>query len=167
MSIKKICTCSFLIAIAILFQLIEASIPLPFVVPGIKLGLANCVAVIVLYLYDGKTMFIVNMMRVILASLIRGSIFQISFLLSLSGALFSVFMMIVIKKITSCSVYGVSMGGSAAHVIAQVIVIMILYEQWRMISILPILLICAIPTGFGVAVIAKSVLRQIVKEDVL
>ena len=129
MKVRKLCECALLIAMAILFQLIEASIPLPYVIPGFKLGLANCVAMIALYRYDNRTMTFVNLMRVVLAALMRGTLFQISFWLSFAGAICASLAMWFTKRFTPCTIYGTGMAGSSAHVIAQVAVIMLLYEQ--------------------------------------
>ena len=61
---------TMLVAISILFHLIESMIPIPVPIPGFKLGLANIVGLIALYLYDEKIMLSVNLMRVLLASLL-------------------------------------------------------------------------------------------------
>ncbi|WP_102266473.1 Gx transporter family protein [Massilicoli timonensis] len=161
MKVRKLCECALLIAMAILFQLIEASIPLPYVIPGFKLGLANCVAMIALYRYDNKTMTFVNLMRVVLAALMRGTLFQISFWLSFAGAICASLAMWFTKRFTPCTIYGTGMAGSSAHVIAQVAVIMLLYEQWRMIAVLPLLLVTGIPTGIAIAWIAALVLKRL------
>ena len=75
MKTKKMTYVTMLAAIAILFHMIEGMIPIPLPVPGFKLGLANIVGLIALYMFDDKTMIGINLMRVLLASLLRGIIY--------------------------------------------------------------------------------------------
>jgi len=49
MNSKKISLYGMFIALAFIFSYIESLIPIPFPVPGIKLGLANLVIIIALY----------------------------------------------------------------------------------------------------------------------
>lgn len=151
---------TMLIAISILFQLIEASIPLPLVVPGFKLGLANIVGLIALYLYDPKVMLEVNILRVILASLLRGLLLGTSFWLSFSGVICSTFVAILAYRYSKLSIYGVSVISSVFHAIGQVIAVTVIYQQFLMQSILPILIILAIPTGLMTAKIGNEVKRR-------
>ena len=58
---KKMTTITMLIAISILFHMIESMIPIPVPIPGFKLGLANIVGLIALYLFDEKVMLEVNL----------------------------------------------------------------------------------------------------------
>ena len=76
---KKMTTITMLIAISILFHMIESMIPIPVPIPGFKLGLSNIVGLIALYLFDEKVMLEVNLMRVLLASLLRGVLFGTGF----------------------------------------------------------------------------------------
>lgn len=158
---KRMTTITMLIAISILFQLVEAMIPVPVPIPGFKLGLANIVGLITLYLFNGKIMLEVNLMRVILAALLRGTLFGTGFWLSLSGMILSTLVMIVAYKKSPLSMYGVSVAGSVFHSIGQVAAITFIYNQFFMQAILPILILLAIPTGIFMAFIGKSVVKNI------
>lgn len=161
---KRMMNITMLIAISILFHLIESMIPIPLPIPGFKLGLANIVGLIALYLYDAKVMLGVNLLRVILASLLRGMIFSAGFWLSISGIVLSSLATIIAKRYTPMSTFGVSCASSAFHVVGQVIAVTILYNQFLMGALLPILLILSIPTGLVIGYIAKAVLHRINKE---
>ena len=76
-------TITMLTAVSILFHMIESMIPVPVPVPGFKLGLANIVGLIAYYLFDARVMLSVNIMRVVLASLLRGMLFGTGFWLSM------------------------------------------------------------------------------------
>ena len=85
--VRKMTTITMLLAMSIVFHMIEPVIPMP--IPGVKLGLANIFGLVALFLYGAKEMFSINIMRVIIASLLRGIIFGTGFWLSLSGFLLS------------------------------------------------------------------------------
>ncbi len=75
---------------------------IPPIVPiaGVKLGLANCITLVVLKLYDAKKAASVLFLRIIIASLFFGGAVQ--FLYSLSGGILSFLVLCVLsKKISS------------------------------------------------------------------
>ncbi len=156
---KKMTTITMLIAISILFHMVESMIPVPVPVPGFRLGLANIVGLVALYLFDAKVMLSVNLMRVLLASLLRGILFGTGFWLSFVGVILSSIACIIAKK-SPMSIYGVSVAGSVFHSIGQVIVVTIIYQQFFMQAVLPILILLGIPTGLFIAHIAKSVIKR-------
>ena len=51
---NKIVYIGLLVAQALVLHIIERMIPVPFVTPGAKLGLANLITVIALYTLDSK-----------------------------------------------------------------------------------------------------------------
>ncbi|MEG0842110.1 MAG: Gx transporter family protein [Erysipelotrichaceae bacterium] len=158
---KKMMNVTMLIALAILFHLIESMIPLPIPVPGFKLGLANIIGLIALYRYGFKEMLEVNIMRVLLASLLRGIIFGTPFYLSLGGVLLSSLAAYIAYKKTSMSIYGVSVACSTFHCVGQVIVVTMIYNQFLMAALLPVLLVLSIPTGLVTGYLGNQVLIRI------
>lgn len=154
-------TITMLVAISILFHMVESMIPVPVPVPGFKLGLANIVGLIALYLFDGKVMLEINLLRVLLASLLRGTLFATGFWLSVCGVLLSSIAMIIAYRKTGMSMYGVSVAGSTFHAIGQVIAVTFIYQQFFMQAILPLLILLGIPTGLMMAYIGKAVEKRI------
>lgn len=152
---------AMLSALAILFHMIEAMIPIPLPIPGFKLGLANIVGLIALYQFDGKAMLLVNVLRVLIASLLRGIIFGTPFWLSITGVLLSSFLAIWAKKHTPLSVYGVSMVASVFHCIGQMIAVTFIYQQYLMGALLPLLMVLSVPTGILIGYFADQVQRRI------
>lgn len=158
---KKMMNITMLVAIGILFHLIESMIVLPVMIPGFKLGLANIIGLITLYRYDHKMMFTVNLMRVFLASLMRGILFSPGFWLSLCGVTFSTCAAILAKKYTQMSIFGVSCAAACAHVIGQILAVTILYQQFMLGILMPSLLLLSIPTGLCTGYLANEVLKRI------
>lgn len=159
-SVHRLTAFAMLCALAVVFHFIESLIVIPVPVPGFRLGLANIVSLIALYMYDRKAMFAVGIVRVVFASLLRGMLFATSFWLSLAGVLFSAAIMGIAKRCRGFSIYGVSVLGSAFHCVGQVIAITVIYRQFFMQALLPVLVALSIPTGLLIAMLAKQVLTR-------
>ncbi|RGS31170.1 heptaprenyl diphosphate synthase [Eubacterium sp. AF22-8LB] len=161
MNVKKSVILAFLVAAGILLQLLESFVGVFMIVPGYKIGLANIAGLFALYMYDEKSMAYVSLLRIFLSSLMQGTLFSVSFWLSLSGGLLACLAMIIAYKSKVFSIYGVSILGASFHNIGQVIAITWIYQQYFMQLFLPILLALSIVSGILIAVICKKVLNHI------
>ena len=65
-----------LLALAVICGYIEALIPVPVPVPGMKLGLANLVIAAVLYLYGPVEAITVSLLRVLIIGFLFGNMFS-------------------------------------------------------------------------------------------
>ena len=54
MSTKKITEFGLLLAVSLIFSYVETLVPVIIAVPGIKLGLANMITIMILYRLGGK-----------------------------------------------------------------------------------------------------------------
>ena len=63
---NKMIKISLLLAIALIVNFLESLVPLPLPLPGVKLGLANCIGLVVLCLYNEKDYVIFNVLKVYL-----------------------------------------------------------------------------------------------------
>lgn len=70
-------------ALAAAIHVLEASIPSP--VPGVKLGLANIVTLIVLLRHGWRAAIAVTLLRIALSAIVLGTLFTPTFWLSLAG----------------------------------------------------------------------------------
>jgi heptaprenyl diphosphate synthase len=141
---------SIFVAQALVLHIIERLIPVPFLTPGAKLGLANIITVISLYIFSFKDAFLIVVIRVILATLVGGSLS--GFLYSITGGVLSLFAMYCIKKIggENISIIGVSVFGAFFHNLGQVIVAALIVQNIIIISYLPILMLAGVVTGIFV-----------------
>ena len=57
---NKMIKISLLLAVALIINYLESLVPLPLPLPGVKLGLANCIGLVVLCLYDEKDYILFN-----------------------------------------------------------------------------------------------------------
>jgi heptaprenyl diphosphate synthase len=165
MDIKKITTISMLLALSIVFSIVESMIPIiSGIIPGVKLGLANTVIIFVIYMYSFKDALFVSILRVFLVGLLRTGLFNITFFFSLSGALFSIIIMYFMKKYTKLSIIGVSVMGAIFHSIGQILIGIILLNTISLIYYLPYILLFSIPTGIVVGMASKTVLSYYRKD---
>lgn len=156
---KRIAMLGMLLAFALILGYVESLLPLPFGIPGMKLGLPNLAVLLVLYLFGGKEALAVNLARVVLSGFLFGNLSSV--LYSLSGALFSFFTMSICKKVKGLSVTGVSVAGGCAHNLAQAVVAVLVTSTGQILYYLPPLIVCGSLTGFGLGMTAQGVLRYL------
>ena len=75
------------VALALIASYVESLVPFYFGAPGIKLGLANLITIVVLYQSGLKDAAFVSFLRILLAGFLFGIVFSI--LYSLAGAIVS------------------------------------------------------------------------------
>ena len=158
MNIHKIAITGILTAGAIVIGIIESFIP-SIGIPGVKLGLANIVILITLYELGILEALFVDLARVFIVGLLRGTIFTMGFFMSLTGAIFSLGIMILfyllIKKF---SIIGVSVLGALFHVFGQILVAWLFLSTPYILYYLPVIAISAIITGVFVGITANLVI---------
>lgn len=146
-------------ALALIFSYVEAMIPINFGIPGVKLGLANLIVVIMLYKGDWKDALFIAVARIVLSGFIFGNLFSI--LYSLAGGLLSLLVMILLKKTNVFSIAGVSIGGGAAHNVGQLLVAMFVVQTYQVGYYLPVLLIAGVLTGALIGIVALEVVKRL------
>ena len=161
MEIKKISRLSMLLALSVALNIIETFVPLfNGIIPGLKLGLANIVILISLYIYGFNDTLLLSILRVFIVGILRTGLFSMSFFFSLSGAILSICMMFVAKKISKLSIIGISIVGSLLHTIGQILIAVIFYNI-NMIYYMALSLILSIPTGIIIGFLAKEVKKAL------
>lgn len=161
MDTKKIAQLSMLLSISVVLALIESFIPIMSgIAPGIKLGLANIVIVFAIYYLSIKDAIYISILRVILMGILRTGLFSISFFFSLFGALLSLFVMYIAKKITSMSVVGVSVIGAIGHSVGQIFIAVLFLSNLNIFYYLPILLISSVITGVIIGIISNKIIER-------
>lgn len=158
---KHLTICAVLIALAMALSYTERFIPLQMVIPlpGVKLGLANIVTLIALYLMGSKAAFAILIPRCIFGAVFGGGITGFAF--SLTGGILAMLTMTVTRKIPIFSIYGVSIFGAAAHNIGQIMAAMVLMNSIYIGAYLPYLLGVALVTGFATGAAGAGILRAL------
>ncbi len=152
--------CAYLglmIALALVFGYVESMIPINFGVPGVKLGLANIVTVLCLYIWDWKHAAFVSFTRVTLSGFLFGNLFGVVY--GLSGAVLSLLIMIVFKRFFS--MITVSAVGGIFHNMGQLLMAYIIVSDLNIFNYLPVLLLAGLVTGSAVGVLCYAVYSRI------
>ncbi len=144
------------LAVALLCSYIESLIPVSFGIPGMKLGLANVVVVLLLYKTGAKEAFAVSVLRIVLAGFLFGNMFSI--LYSLAGGLLSFLAMYLLKKTGKFGILPVSVSGGMFHNVGQIAVAALVVENHHVLYYLPVLLIAGFVTGFLIGIAAREIL---------
>lgn len=156
---RKMTFLSLLVAQALVLNIVERMLPVPFIAPGAKLGLANIITLVCLYSFGFKDTLIVTILRVILGTLLGGSLS--SFLYSISGGILSLLAMFIVKEAgrDNVSTIGVSVAGAFFHNVGQVLMAALIIQNIRIVSYLPILSVAAILTGIFVGIVGRYLLN--------
>lgn len=156
---KKTAFCGLVLALALIAGYAESLIPVAVAIPGIKLGAANSVILILLYMVGVKEACIVNISRVVLAGFLFGSMSSI--LYSLSGAIVSLFVMTLLKKTDRFSISGVSMAGGAFHNMGQLVMAALVLETSAVWYYFPVLMLSGSITGFLIGFLTEEIRKRI------
>ncbi len=153
MKTKRITLLAIMLSLSIVLSIVESLLPV-IPIPGVKLGLANVVTLIVMYIYGEKDAFMVLLLRIILVGLLRGNIFSVTFFLSMSGGMTAYLMMILFKNVKVFSVIGVSIMGAFGHSVGQIVMAIFLIERAELIYYFPYVLVISVITGVLTGLVA-------------
>lgn len=156
---RKTAFCGLTLALALIAGYVESLIPIPIPIPGIKLGIANSVVLILLYKRGVKEAFVVNVSRVVLSGFLFGNMFSI--LYSLSGACLSLLVMVFVKKTDCFTETGVSIAGGVMHNVGQLVVAWLVLESIAVWYYLPVLMLAGCLTGFVIGILAEEINKRI------
>lgn len=159
MSAKKLSTFGMLVALAFIFSYIELLVPFHFIVPGMKLGLANIVVVTALYLLGPKEALTISFVRIVLVAFTFGNLNTM--LYSLAGGILSFIAMAMAKKIGAFSVIGVSVLGAVFHNIGQILVAMFMLDTKTLVNYLPFLVIMSLVTGVLIGIVGGELIKRL------
>jgi heptaprenyl diphosphate synthase len=155
--IKKMTLYANLLAIAIILNIVE-SLWQVIPVPGAKIGLANIVTVIILFVYKPTDSIYFVIIRVIFVSILTGKLFNPIFYMSLSGGIFASLSMVILFKLDFFGLLGISVLGSIMHTIGQIVMGIFVVGSIAVISYLPVMLLISVPAGIVTGIVAKRFL---------
>ena len=155
---NKVAVFGVFTSLALILSYVELLIPINFGIPGMKLGLANLLVVILLYKGCPRDALLLSVIRILLSGLIFGNMFSIFY--SLGGGLLSLAVMVFLKKTGQFTVAGISIGGGASHNVGQLLVAMFLVQTYQVGYYLPVLLIAGVITGAVIGILSAEVLKR-------
>ena len=148
MNTRKMILLALLTVMAGVLHFVEVGIPVPLPIPGFKLGLANIITLYAVVYLGLREALIIVMMRVLLGSLLTGTLLSSGFFMSLVGSLLACIVMYAVNRyLRMFSVLGVSVCGAVAHNIGQLAVAAVLIDSTAVWYYLPYLILFAVFTG--------------------
>ena len=150
MDIKKMTALAMFSVIALTIFMAESMIGPIVPIPGIKLGLANIVTLLVLVLYGPKEAVFVLIVRILLYSLSGGI---------LCWLIMSLISVLLKKKFLAL----ISMCGAAAHNIGQILAAIVITHSISVVAYLPVLMLSAMITGCFTGLVAQVCAKRLQK----
>ncbi|MGW8312825.1 MAG: Gx transporter family protein [Desulfuromonadales bacterium] len=150
------------IAVAVSMHAVETLLPTP--VPWLRLGLANIMTLLALYLFDGRAAWTVSLARVGLGALLLGRLFSPGFWLALAGTIVATSVMVALHRTARqrLSPLGISAIGAAGHALGQILAARILIIQHAAIwQIFPLFLFFTIFAGLLTGWFAAGLLEKL------
>lgn len=149
-------------ALGLVLGWLETLIPIYAIAPGMKIGLANLVTLLVLYRFGWKEAAGVSLLRIALSSMLFGTVTML--LYSLAGAVLSLLVMVALKKTERFSVLGISAAGGVLHNTGQVLVAVVLMENHAILYGLPLLVLSGVLSGLLVGMAGAFLHKHLPKE---
>lgn len=162
MKVSKITSLGLFVSLAMILSFIEHQIPPLVSIPGIKLGLPNVAIVFVLYGIGEKEAVAVSLIRLLLVSILFGS--MMSLLYGAAGAVLSLTVMILLKKSGKFSYVTVSVTGGVCHNIGQIAVACFVTKTAELLYYLPVLLISGTVAGVLIGLLAGIILKRMERQ---
>lgn len=158
MKTVRITELGMLLALALVFSYFESLIPVFIAVPGVKIGLANIITILLLYRTNWKCVMMFMTVRVVLAGFLFSGVSGIVY--SFVGGLSCIIIMSILKHFPHFSLVGVSITGAIFHNIGQIIVAVFVMENVHILYYLLVLCISGAISGLLVGYLAFLLLKR-------
>ena len=158
---SRIASLGVFLALAMILSYVETLIPINFGVPGMKLGLANMVTVILMYIFSPAQAFIISMLRILISGFLFGN--AMSLIYSYAGGILSFVIMYLCFRSKKVKMIPLSVIGAVSHNAGQLIAAAILVTNYNIVFYLPVLIIAGITTGLITGSISAAVHSRLVR----
>ena len=155
---KRLVLLAMLTAVAMILSYVESLLP-SVGIPGVKMGLANIAVIFALFRFGWKEAAALSLVRVVLVSLLFGSVGAM--LYSLAGAVLSLAVMALLRRIDRFSTVGISVAGGVAHNAGQILMAMLILQTKQLLGYLPVLAVSGIAGGVLTGLAAALPIRRI------
>ena len=151
------------LSVAMVLSYIEFLLPPVWsAVPGIKLGLTNIIVIYLLYRLGTPYAAAVSLLRVLLSALLFGSVMTLIY--SLSGAILSLLVMSVLRRIDKFSEIGVSIAGAVSHNLGQILAAVVILATREIGYYMIVLAFTGTVAGIFVGLCASMLMKYLKPE---
>ena len=160
--IKQTAQLGLFITVALILSYVESLLPpIWAAVPGIKIGLPNIIIILILYKAGWKAAAAVSLVRVSIVALLFGSVMTLAY--SVAGAVLSLLLMAICKKLNLFSTVGVSIVGGVSHNLAQVLVAIALFSTTQLGYYMIVLAFTGTVAGIFIGLAGTILLKRLEK----
>lgn len=159
MKTKRLAVMAMAVALAMILSYVESQIPAFVAIPGIKMGLPNILVVFVLYKLGWKDAIVISLLRVLLVSVLFGSVLSLAY--SIAGATVSFIGMLLMKKSGLFSTVAVSVVGGVLHNAAQIGVACLVMETNLITYYLPFLVLSGTLAGIVIGLVSALTVKRV------
>ena len=161
---KRITHAALLTALALIIFVLEAQIPPPVPIPGLKLGLANIITVYAMFRLGPKDTLAILLSRIFLGSVFAGAVSAMLF--SLAGGLLCYLLMLPLRRLLCLrQIWVCGVLGAVAHNLGQTAAAILIYRTFAVAFYLPVLLLSAVVTGTLTGLSAQYVVRRMEQRE--
>lgn len=162
MNVRKLTYMAMLTAISMIVFLVEAQVPLPFAVPGVKLGIANVITLFALWTLGWREAGAILVVRIFLGNVITGSLMAMAY--SLAGGLLCWVVMSLVKPMMKRNqLWILSVLGAIGHNAGQLAVAIAISGTAAVAWYAPVLLVAGIITGAFTGYLTQIILAHLDK----
>ena len=157
---KKTAFLGLCTALALILAYVEVLLPpLLSAVPGIKMGLPNIIIIFLLYRHGPVPAAAVSLTRVLLVALLFGNAMSLAY--SLAGAILSLGVMALLRRLDFLSAVGVSVAGSVMHNVGQILMAMLLLGTAELGYYLIVLAVTGTVAGVFIGLCGSVLVRRV------
>ena len=156
---KKLTTLAVTVSVAMILSFVESRIPAFVAIQGVKVGLANIAVIFALYKMGWREAIAVSIVRVFLVALLFGSAVSLAY--SIAGAVISLSLMILLKKLGIFTEIAVSVVGGISHNIGQILVAFLIFDTDAVFYYLPFLMVSGVIAGIAVGIASALLIKRI------
>ncbi len=156
---KKVAIYGMFLALALVAGYVEMLVPINIGIPGVKLGLANTVTIVLLYTAGLGPASLITTLRIVLSGFLFGNGFAMVY--SAAGATLSILAMTLLKKTGRFTAVGISVAGGVCHNIGQILVAIVVLETGALIYYLPILIISGLTAGIVIGILSGILTKRL------
>ena len=156
---RKLTVLAMTLSFALILSFVESRIPALVAIPGIKAGLANIAVIFALYKLGAREAVVVSLLRVTIVSMLFGSV--ASLIYSVAGAVLSLSVMILLKKLTPLREVTISVFGGVMHNVGQIIAASLMLSTNVVVYYLPFLMLSGTLAGVAIGVASALLIKRV------
>ncbi len=161
MKARRLVALAMMVALSVGLHYLEGLIPNFIPVPGFHLGLANTIALFVLYYYGAISYIFVSFTKVLIVSLISGNF--VSAMMSVTGTVLAVGITLLCYFVIKSSIFGTSTIAALFHTLGQLLAYAIFFRSFYIYYYTIILGPIAIGSGLLVALLVMLLIKALPK----